>query len=42
MYETSMRTLSLRVPDEPGPRLAALLALVESLPATEPALVQSR
>ncbi len=42
IYETSKRTLSLRVPDEPGPRLAALLALVESLPATEPALVQSR
>ncbi len=42
MYETSKRTLSLRVPDEPGPRLAALLALIESLPATEPALVESR
>ena len=42
MYETSKRTLSLRVPDEPAPRLAALLGLVESLSGAEPALVESR
>ncbi len=42
MYETSKRTLSLRVPDEPDQRLAAFLALIESLPASEPALVESR
>ena len=42
MYETSKQTLSLRVPDEPGPRLAALLGLIESLAAAEPALVESR
>ena len=42
LYETSKRTLSLRVPDEPAPRLAALLGLVESLSGAEPALVESR
>ena len=42
MYETSKRTLSMRVPDEPGPRLAALTGLVESLGTAETALVESR
>jgi len=41
MYETAKRTLSLRVPDEAESRLAAVLALVESLGATQPALVGS-
>jgi transcription-repair coupling factor (superfamily II helicase) len=42
MYETARQTLSLRVPDEPEPRLAAVMALVDSLGATETALVESR
>jgi transcription-repair coupling factor (superfamily II helicase) len=42
LYETSKETLSIRVPDEPGPRLAALLALIESLGTAETALVESR
>ncbi len=33
MYETSKRTLSLRVPDEPEPRLAASRGLVDALSA---------
>ena len=31
LYETSKRTLSVRVPDEPAPRLAATLGLVDAL-----------
>ena len=31
IYETSKRTLSLRVPDEPGARLAAVLGLTDAL-----------
>jgi transcription-repair coupling factor (superfamily II helicase) len=32
-YEWRAKTVSVRVPDEPGPRLAALLALAEALSA---------
>jgi transcription-repair coupling factor (superfamily II helicase) len=42
LYETSKRTLSMRVPDEPEPRLEALMALIDSLGTAEPALVESR
>jgi transcription-repair coupling factor (superfamily II helicase) len=42
MYETARQTLSLRVPDDPAERLAALLALVDGLTAPEPALAESR
>ena len=42
MYETARQTLSLRVPDEPPERLAALLQLVGALTAPEPALAESR
>ena len=38
LYETSKQTLSLRVPDEPGPRLAAVLALVSALVGARDAL----
>jgi hypothetical protein len=31
MYESRAKTLSLRVPDEPHERLAAVLALAEAL-----------
>jgi transcription-repair coupling factor (superfamily II helicase) len=31
MYETAKQTLSLRVSDEPGPRLAEVMALIDSL-----------
>jgi transcription-repair coupling factor (superfamily II helicase) len=41
LYETSKRTLSVRVPEEPEARLAATLALVDALRA-EPALSESR
>jgi len=39
MYETARQTLSLRVPDEPQPRLEALLALVGTLTAPAPVAV---
>jgi len=42
MYETARQTLSVRVPDEPGPRLASLLALLAALTAPEPSPVESR
>ncbi|MEJ7876608.1 MAG: transcription-repair coupling factor, partial [Solirubrobacterales bacterium] len=42
MYETSRQTLSVRVPDEPGPRLESLTALVGTLTAPETAFAESR
>ena len=36
MYETRVKTLSLRVPDQPEARLAAVLGLAEALAAAEP------
>ena len=42
MYETARQTLSVRVPDEPRPRLEALLALVGTLTAPAPVAVESR
>ena len=42
LYETSKRTLSIRVPDQPAPRLAGTLALVDALAGAESAFTQSR
>ena len=42
MYETARQTLSVRVPDEPGPRLESLTALVGALRAPAPVLAESR
>jgi len=42
MYETARQTLSVRVPDEPGPRLESLLQLVGVLTAPEPVPAESR
>jgi transcription-repair coupling factor (superfamily II helicase) len=42
LYETSKRTLSLRVPDEAAARLGATTGLVDALAVAEPAFSESR
>jgi transcription-repair coupling factor (superfamily II helicase) len=42
LYETSKRTLSLRVPDEAAARLGATTGLVGALAVAEPAFSESR
>jgi transcription-repair coupling factor (superfamily II helicase) len=41
-YEFRTRTVAVRVPADPGARLAALLSLSEAVPATHPAIAEAK